>query len=88
MFSDSLDLPALLVRVTGFDLLGALVSDRIAIVTHQTITPELEQFKHLFTIRIRYWSQCIAMHCDQYPGHMPYNNTRPAGERADNDYAQ
>uniref|UniRef100_A0ABX1PHY6 Propionate catabolism operon regulatory protein PrpR n=1 Tax=Aromatoleum anaerobium TaxID=182180 RepID=A0ABX1PHY6_9RHOO len=52
-----LSVPVMLVRVTGFDMLGALIrarkiSDRIAIVTHETITPELEQFKHLFNLPI------------------------------------
>lgn len=52
-----LSVPVMLVRVTGFDMLGALIrarkiSDRIAIVTHQTITPELEQFKQLFNLPI------------------------------------
>lgn len=52
-----LGLPVMLVRVTGFDVLGALirarkVSERIAIVTHQTITPELEQFKQIFNLQI------------------------------------
>lgn len=52
-----LTIPVVLVKVTGFDMLEALaearrVSERIAIVTHQTITPELEQFKHLFNLNI------------------------------------
>jgi transcriptional regulator, propionate catabolism operon regulatory protein len=52
-----LGLSVVLVKVTGFDMLEALakarrVSERIAIVTHQTITPELEQFKHLFKLDI------------------------------------
>jgi transcriptional regulator, propionate catabolism operon regulatory protein len=52
-----LSLSVVLVKVTGFDMLEALakarrVSERIAIVTHQTITPELEQFKHLFKLDI------------------------------------
>jgi len=52
-----LTIPVVLVKVTGFDMLEALararrISERIAIVTHQTITPELEQFKHLFNLSI------------------------------------
>jgi transcriptional regulator, propionate catabolism operon regulatory protein len=50
-------LPVVMVKVSGFDMLDALtkarkISERIAIVTHQTITPELRQFKHLFNLAI------------------------------------
>lgn len=52
-----LKLPVMLVRVTGFDMLAALIrarkiSARIAVITHQAITPELEQFKELFHLSI------------------------------------
>src|SRR5437660_1882468 len=52
-----LAIPVALVKVTGFDMMEALarardISERIAIVTHQSITPELEQLKRQFDLRI------------------------------------
>ncbi|HRP96132.1 MAG TPA: propionate catabolism operon regulatory protein PrpR [Rhodocyclaceae bacterium] len=55
--SQQLDVPVMLVKVTGFDMLEALararkVSERIGLVTHQAITPQLEQFKRQFNLVI------------------------------------
>ena len=52
-----LRLPVVLLKVTGFDMLEALakarrISERIAIVTHAEITPQLGQFKSLFNLAI------------------------------------
>jgi len=52
-----LDLPVVLVRVGGFDIMSALgrarsISSRIALVTHGAIPPEVEQFNELFGLGI------------------------------------
>jgi len=52
-----LDLPVVLVRVGGFDVMSALgrarsISSRIALVTHGAIPPEVEQFNELFGLGI------------------------------------
>ena len=58
-------LPVVLVKVTGFDMLEALtkarkISERIAIVTHAEITPQLDQFKSLFNLAIEQRSYATA----------------------------
>jgi transcriptional regulator, propionate catabolism operon regulatory protein len=52
-----LDLPVVLIRVGGFDIMGALgrarsISTRIALVTHGAIPPEVERFNELFGLGI------------------------------------
>ncbi len=52
-----LSIPVVLVKVSGFDVLWALtkareISERIAIVTFETIDEELRQFKRLFKLDI------------------------------------
>lgn len=52
-----LDLPVVLVRVGGFDVMSALgrargISSRIALVTHGAIPPEVQQFSELFGLGI------------------------------------
>src|SRR5687767_4237206 len=52
-----LDLPVVLVRVGGFDILSALgrarsISSRIALVTHGALPVELERFNELFGLGI------------------------------------
>ena len=52
-----LDLPVVLVRVGGFDLMTALgraraISSRIALVTHGDIPPQVERFNELFGLGI------------------------------------
>lgn len=52
-----LNLPVVLVRVGGFDIMSALgrargISSRIALVTHGTIPSEVEQFSELFDLGI------------------------------------
>src|SRR6266545_2018398 len=49
--------PVVLITPTGFDMLQALsrargISDRVAIVTFGSVTPELEQFKDLYGLEI------------------------------------
>ena len=49
--------PVVLIAPTGFDMLQALsrareISDRVAIVTFGSVTPELEQFKGLYELEI------------------------------------
>ena len=56
-----LDLPVVLVRVGGFDVMSALararrISSRIALVTHEAIPPEVEQFNELFGLGIEKYS--------------------------------
>jgi propionate catabolism operon transcriptional regulator len=51
------DLPVVLVRVGGFDIISALararsISPRIALVTHGALPAELERFNELFTLGI------------------------------------
>jgi propionate catabolism operon transcriptional regulator len=51
------NLPVVSVKVTGFDMLEALskarqISTRIAIVTHASITPQFDEFRHLFNLGI------------------------------------
>jgi len=66
-----LALPITLVRLTGFDVLKALatarqLSNRIAIVTHGTTHPELQQFQQRFDLQIEqfaYESAADAQHC-------------------------
>lgn len=52
-----LDLPVVLVRVGGYDIMGALgrarsISSRIALVTHGAIPLEVERFNELFSLGI------------------------------------
>ena len=52
-----LDIPVVLVRVGGFDLMGALgrarnISTRIALVTHGAIPPDIEQFNSMFRLGV------------------------------------
>jgi propionate catabolism operon transcriptional regulator len=52
-----INLPVVTVKVTGFDMLEALsrarqISPRIGIVTHAGITPQLDEFRHLFNLGI------------------------------------
>ncbi|MFZ5508881.1 MAG: propionate catabolism operon regulatory protein PrpR [Pseudomonadota bacterium] len=52
-----LDFPVVIIKVGGFDIMRALVqaakvSTRVAIVTHEEISPELEQFTRLFNLDI------------------------------------
>ncbi|MET0497213.1 MAG: propionate catabolism operon regulatory protein PrpR [Steroidobacteraceae bacterium] len=52
-----LDVPVVLVRVGGFDVMSALglargISSRIALVTHGVTPPEVEQFSELFQLGI------------------------------------
>jgi propionate catabolism operon transcriptional regulator len=52
-----LDLPVVLVRVGGYDIMSALgrarsISSRIALVTHGAIPPEVERFNELFGLGI------------------------------------
>ena len=54
---NNVTVPVALVKVTGFDILLALVkarqiSERIAIVTYQAISPELEEVKQLLNLDI------------------------------------
>jgi len=51
------DLPVVLVRVAGFDVMSALgrarlLSDRIALVTHGSVAPEVDRFNQLFQLGI------------------------------------
>lgn len=52
-----LDFPVVIIKVGGFDIMRALVqaakvSKRVGIVTHEEISPELEQFTRLFNLDI------------------------------------
>jgi propionate catabolism operon transcriptional regulator len=52
-----LDFPVVIIKVGGFDIMRALVqaakvSTRVAIVTHEEVSPELEQFTRLFNLDI------------------------------------
>lgn len=52
-----LDLPVVLVRVGGYDIMSALgrarsISSRIALVTHGAVPPEVERFNELFGLGI------------------------------------
>jgi len=52
-----LDLPVVLVRVAGFDVMSALgrarlLSTRIALVTHGSMAPEVERFNQLFNLGV------------------------------------
>jgi len=66
-----LDLPVVLVRVAGFDIMSALgrarrISSRIALVTHGAIPAEVEQFNELFGLGIEqhsYRTTDEARHC-------------------------
>ena len=54
---EHVSVPVALIKVSGFDMLEALSkarehSDRIAIVTFETINPDLEQFKTLYNLNI------------------------------------
>jgi transcriptional regulator, propionate catabolism operon regulatory protein len=66
-----LNLPVVLVRVGGFDIMSALgrarrISSRIALVTHDAIPAEVEQFNELFGLGIEqhsYRTTDEARHC-------------------------
>ncbi len=66
-----LDVPVVLVRVGGFDVMSALgraraISSRIALVTHGAVPPEVEQFNALFGLGIEqhsYWTTDDAKNC-------------------------
>jgi propionate catabolism operon transcriptional regulator len=66
-----LDLPVVLVRVGGFDIMSALgraraISSKIAVVTHGAIPTEVEQFNRLFELGIEqrsYRTSDDARHC-------------------------